>query len=246
LIGRIPSPFGIAADEHRTYTKMQVTNTWYDLNTGFMLSSNIVEALHYDIALLNEQNNKGDSFGDGRARLWGSAYNLRWMPSFLPLGLGASHASFKRKGADRAQATAVYGMLSVGRLTGAAVPLTVISEWAQAKNMNSGLSRYGFADSTTLSDEGIDQAWSYGQYTMVTYELTTQFDLQYKYDYMELDREFPGDAFERHGVGFRYYFGPNMFTQWRVEKASGGPETEEGKSNQGVLNAAWAYMQVSF
>lgn len=247
-IGRIIPPFGIMTDEHRTYVRMQTATMWNQhVRVGALASANPVDMIHYDLGIFNGQTANGTATGAaGQSAQWSYFGNLRIMPSRGGFFLGAS-ASFSEPDPGPNQlsksAQSVYGAISLTRLTGAWINATILAEYAQAKNWNASFSSLLVSDTTTYAPS-IASSSSEGYLTQVNWDLSPRFQLQYKYDVLMLDRDYPADAYQRHGFGFRYIFGPNMWLQARYENAFAGRPGEEAGTKTGGLNAFWSVLNV--
>ena len=252
IFGRFHAPFGLLNDEHRTYTKMQ---TLSDYNTrlegGAMISGQPHDHVHYDLAVVNGEAS-GAKLGSHQSELWGGVANLRMSSPYrwLPFTLGASykfHDRYNDTGntplneRKNPWAGVLYGTLSLERLTGGVLSADILVEYAQAQNLNKYISPQ-FA-SATFKDNNID-AESEGVYAQVNLFLTERFILQYKYDNVVFNKDFPSDAFTRSGFGFKHYFAANSFYQLRFEKADVGHPDEKANRLPASSDAAWLYLQV--
>lgn len=244
LVGRIIPAFGLMTDEHRTYVRMQTATTWnQDFETGLMLSGNPVEALHYDLALVNGQKNSGQSLSQGNATLWGGLLNVRIFNGALPFFLGASGAYHEHESGKKSPyAWSGYGALDLGRLTGQTLRIQVLAEYAKAKNWNDRFTALLVTDTTYASS--VSESSSEGLMTQVTWDVGTKWTLNYKYDRLMLDRDFPGDIYQRHGVGAKHYIGPMMWAMFRMEFADASPPSEAQPTKMGGLNGFWAVLGI--
>lgn len=249
LLGRFVSPFGIVTDEHRTYTKLQTQSTWNNLDIGALFSGNPSSFLHYDFSLVNGQKTNGTGFGDGNAAVWGSTLNLRLMTSESPVGFGLSGLHYEKvKDQDSASASAAYMMVSMDRLTWDVFKGSLLVEYVSAQGLNSNidLARM-FTDSAYL--DTVKNSESRGLYALLNWEFSEVLSFCYKYDQYTPNLSFVADSYVRHGLGFKYYFGPNLFTLVRFEKAEAGHPSEQNISTTppglGASDAAWAYLQLS-
>lgn len=247
LLGRFVPPFGILTDEHRTYTKMQTQNTWLDLDMGLLLSSNPTNYLHYDFALVNGQKKAGVSPAAGNAATWGGLINLRILNPVFPLGFGLSGLHYERvKEEDSPSAAVFYLSLNLQSLTHDLWRAVLLTEYviAQGFNSNPHLSSPKFFSSQAYADT-VKDSESRGIYTLLDWQYSDHLSYIYKFDHYTPDRAFPGDTFVRHGIGIKYYFGANFFTQIRLERALAGAPSEKNGEGMGAANAVWAYLQIS-
>lgn len=249
LVGRFVEPFGLLTDEHRTYTKIQSQTTWYDVEMGVLFSSNIWDELHYDLSFVNAQDTAGANLGTSNSTLWGTVLNLRWMFQDFPLALGVSGSYHNLIAGASSYAQASYLMLSLARLKPLNIPVDFIVEYVQARNLNSTISDDRFvSNSSYLSDPNVISADSVGWYGEVNWDLSDKFSLIYKFDLLALNKNYLDDAYTRHGAGFKYFFGPNLYTMFRYEWARAGHPIEAAATSakQGRLSAAWALMVLTF
>jgi hypothetical protein len=244
LAGRFRAPFGIVTDEHRTYTRVQTATEWYTFETGLLLSGDSPgEFWHYDLALVNGENSGGQSLDQGVAPLWGTVLNVRWMPGAVMVGAsGAYHEHSPAR--DSRSAASLYAILSVARWTDNRWPLTLEFEAAQAWGWGSNLG-HGFANDPAYVS-AVDRSVSRGGLAVVEWALSQRFVILYKLDYLIPDREFPADYYVRHGLGVRWWIGPNTIIQARTEVARAAPPSEAGSTQPAAQNATYALLQLAF
>ena len=178
------------------------------------------------------------------ADMWGSIANVRWSPSRLPLTIGSS-AAFYSAGtqATGSSAASAYMLLSLHRLTRNRVPITISSEYSQARNWNDSFTG-SFVSNTNYSST-LSNSTSHGLYALVDWEITQRFSMQYKFDQLILDSDFTSDSYQRHGVGMKYYFASNCWTLLRYEKALTTVPSESNGTKTGALDSAWALVSIS-
>lgn len=245
LVGRVIPAFGLMTDEHRTYVRLMTDTPWNTgFDTGVMFAANPTDGLHYDLALVNGRKNAGQALNAGMADLWGAIANLRLLPSRLPFMIGASGSWYGPSAqTNAATAMAFYAILSVHRLTRNLVPISLSIEFDQAKNWNDSFTASFVSDPEYAS--AVSASTSRGYYALLDYDLTRRLSFQYKYDQLALDRDFPADAFHRHGLGAKYYFGENMWMMIRYEKALTGHPSEQGGQKDGALDDVWGLISLS-
>ncbi len=243
-VGRFMAPFGILNDEHRTYTRIQAKNNWsQDLEMGALVSGDPLPGLHYDIGAVNGEKTAGQSINTGNAALWGIVGNLRWTPISMPFSLGGSITHHDRKDpADSPRAWVIYGLLSLNRLTNNWLRGSLVSEYSQAKYWNSGLKNFV---SSSAYETAVANTESSGLLAQLNLDVTQRLALIYKYDRLNLDKDYPKDAFVRHSVGAKYYLGPNLIGSVRAERSEPGRETERNGTGSGAQHGYWALLQVS-
>ena len=231
MFGRFIPAFGIMTDEHRTYARMQSMSEW-NMNgrMGLMLAANPLESLHYDLAILNGQANDGTTLQTNEAAQWSGVANLRWLWARMGGMVGVSGEFFEaaKPGGASSSARAVYTGWSLHRLTRERVKLTLLAEYDEAVNMNGT----GLAPRLVYNDDyrtSVANTASSGWYVQANYDISENWQINYKFDQATLDKNFPSDHFDRHGIGFKHFFGPNMWTMWRYEFASSSVPVEKGR-----------------
>jgi hypothetical protein len=244
MIGRFRAPFGIITDEHRTYTRLQSGTEWYAMEAGVMLSGEVPKAdLHYDLAWLSGENTGGEAITQNGAGLWGTVLNLRYMPG--PVMWGASYSYHRHDPrSDSRMAASIYAIVSLGRWTESRVPVTIELEAVRAWNWGGNLGR-GFVNDPGYG-ASLTKTQSQGYLTEITWQVSPHFSWLYKMGYLTPDRNYPADYYSRHGIGFRWWPGPNVEVQLRAEMAQATPPSEKGSLAWGAENATYALLQLSF
>ena len=87
---------------------------------------------------------------------------------------------------------------------------------------------------------------SQGYLFQADWDVTPKLILTYKFEEMLLDRKFHSDFYRRHGLGPKFYFGPNLALVLRMEMAKATHPTEQNNPKLGAQNAYWATVNVSF
>ncbi len=246
VFGRFHAPFGLLQDEHRTYTRLQTLSEYNKkLEAGFMLSGQPLESLHYDLALVNGEATSAN-LGTGNAEMWGGVGNLRFMSHsrWWPFMLGASYKFYERpSGLENPWAASAYGVFSLERLTGGTVQAEVLFEYAVAKNMNDQMQVGAGFPSQNVYRANVSDKESEGLYTQVNYYLTERFVLQAKYDRLELNKKYSGDAYQRTGLGLKHYLPANTILMLRIERAIVGQPDEKVSPHHRSDDAVWAVVQ---
>lgn len=250
LLGRFIPAFGLMTDEHRNYVRTLTGNNWNSgFDTGVSLSSNPIESLHYDLALMNGKKNSGQSLAQGNADRWGAVLNLRWMPTNWPLAVGASANWY---GADdkssAAQAQSIYGILSIQRWSDNKVPVTWSVEVARAEEWNSFFSGSFVSDPVYASVVAHTPAAAL--HSTLEYDLRPTITLQYMFDELRLNTKYPADAYQRHGAGARLRFADNAWLLVRWERALAGHQAEResksgGSGKTGITDGVWAVLSLA-
>ena len=263
-VGRLIPPFGLRSDEHRMYTRIVTRSTWNDFLLGFAIAGDLGPQLHYDLAFSNGEpvSARSGSAGNlraGQSGLHGAVANLRWNSPWtgLPVMLGLSGASFERfdstaqeKG-DSPWAFSAYALASLTRWTQGRLPMTLSVEFVGAQHMNQGnpdlQAMVATKPDSSYEDylNALAKSQAQALQTELAYTITPRFELIYRYDEMLLDKNFPADAFKRHGVGFNHWVAGNTILRARYEMASGGhPQSDPDGSS--LQDAFWTMLQVSY
>jgi hypothetical protein len=242
-VGRQRVPFGIVTDEHRTYTRILTATSYFDYETGLMLSGTPSERWHYDLALVSGEKSPGTAPVTGGAVRFGTVANVRYMPGPLTLGLSGQFHDHKKHKENR-EALSLYSVISLARWTGNQVPMTVSLEHVRAWNWDSQLMTQGFASSPEYVASlrtSVAHAWL----ASADYWFSPRFAVLYKYDRLTPDRDFPSDVYDRHGIGFKWYVAPNTIVMVRTEKARATHPSETPVRSTAAQDASFAVLQLS-
>lgn len=255
VIGRFIPAYGYMTDEHDVYVRMQTLSTWnMGIRMGAMLSGNLIESLHYDLSILNGQENTGQTLQRGEQNQFGGIINLRFLPQTkFPFLAGVSAAFYDSQPADpdtpqtpgdlSRSSQSVYAAVSLHEVTGGRVPVTIMGEHALAKNMNTPSWTGKFISNSATYD--VSGAASKGSFIQADIDVSPRWLVIYRYDRLTLDTNFSGDVYQRHSFGFKHFFGPNMWMQLRFDRASSSRPGEESGTGLGANDAAWALMSVN-
>lgn len=234
MAGRFNSPFGLLTDEHRTYTRMQTDMTLNNYEMGGAASGDPIPDFHYDFALVNDFQGGGGTFVNNNV-IWGSVANVRWMPARIPILLGVSQNYEHVLNMPPPFATSLYAGISLDRLTSGTVSGSLLFETVLAKNwnsdpMNPDLGPFFIPSTDSAYQTAVAGTRSQGYYAQAKYNLTAQWVLIYKFDYLVLDTSYPADYFARHGVGFETFLPGNVILDVRLEKAFVGVPSINGST----------------
>jgi hypothetical protein len=243
VVGRFHSPFGLMTDEHRTYTRVQTITEWYYRDTGLMVSGSPIADAHYDLAFVNGDRVSDGTLHTGNAQYWGYIANLRWMPNFVMWGLSGNYYD-RGQPQNSPQALSAYAVIAISRATFDRVPLSLRLEHVRARNYDSHLAQ-GFSSDVNYVNT-LTTSYSYGYLAQLEWALTEHFLLNYKFDLLVPDRDFPADHYGRHGIGFRWWVGPNINILARAEKAQATPPTEKNGIGLGKQNDVYGVLQITF
>lgn len=234
LLGRFFLPFGLLHDEHRTYTRMQVSAGLREYEVGTVLSFDPLPTLHLDAGYFDGFDSFGGKPGTlDKNQTYGLIGNLRFNPSELPFMLGSSYMYQDTKLAGQANPYAYsgYGVLGLDRLVGNWFQASIASEVVFARHYNDNLNAKYINQFLPPASTGpvfqayrkeIENKISRGILAEFRYEITPQFILLYKYDHLLFDKNKTGDAFTRQGFGFRYQFNANsnILVKYETENTS--------------------------
>lgn len=223
LIGKSYLPFGLLTDEHRTYTKLQtMTRFNRDFEMGVTASGYLSDDVHYDLSYFNGYQSTSLTSND---ETHGSNININWNPMELPFFIGASHIfhySQKRTNGPSPYASSLYLVFDFKELNESLPAVTILSEYVLAKHFNtsnnSNRSKFVNAASHPNYLLAIEDKESQGILALVKWDLTSNWQLSYKYDQLLLAKDFEGDRYNRHGLGLRYQFSSNSSLSSVVEK----------------------------
>lgn len=231
-------PFGLLTDEHRTYTRIQTNMTFNNYSVGLGASKVFWKSFQTDLALVNDFQS-GGGFTDGQIT-WGAVLNLRWNPESLPFFIGASGNYEYTSIQPKPYALSTYFALALDRLTNNKFVGSLTFERVDAQNwnnaavntgaLNPGLNPFFIPRSDFAYQSQVQYAASVGYYGLFKYYITPQIDLFYKFDYLNLQRGTPGDAYFRNGFGVEAFFLSNLIVMARYEKV-GGMRPEIASSN---------------
>lgn len=243
LVGQFHVPFGLVTDEHETYTKQQTASTWNNFEMGLLMSGNPSHYLHWDLSLANGERDGGGR-GTGRALLWGATLNLRYLPKFFPILMGASYSSHKRKNDEPSPtATALYTMIPLNILTGHLAQGTFSLEYAEATHWNDNIT------STFISDTSyrdlVKTETSSGLLAKIEYEMTPRFFWTYQYEALTFNKSFPDDAFTRQSYGVKYWAASNTSLIGRFTQSSAQAPSETDSTKRSNVDAIYLVLQTS-
>lgn len=242
LVGRFRVPFGIVTEEHRTYTRIQTGSQWFTFDTGLMLSGTPTVKLHYDFALVNGQNNSGQSLNNGQAKHWGTVLNIRYMPSFFWLGF--SGRLNKNPEDFNTYAWSLYSAISLERITMDRIPATLKIEYAQAKGFSESLAKGLVSDPNYA--QSLKTSLSEGILVQVDWNISNKWTITYKYDLLKPDIQYPSDIYDRHGFGFRWEISAYTDLLFRSEIGRASQPSEILKTGLLAQDANFLLMEASF
>lgn len=255
VVGRFIPAYGLMTDEHDTYVRMQTLSMWsLGIRMGAMFSGNPIEAIHYDISLVNGLENLGTTLERSKSSQFGAILNLRWLPaSAMGFLIGGSAAHYDAPADDptavppvhlkSSSSQSVYSVVSLHNLSNGYMPVSVLAEYARASNMNLASWTGKFISFPAAYDPA--GATSEGWLAQINYDVSAHWVLTYKYDRLMLDRDYPGDVYQRHGLGAKHFFGPNMWFLLRYDRSTSSRPNEEMGTGIGANDAYWALLSVS-
>lgn len=216
-LGRFYIPFGLLSDEHRTYVRMQTNTSYRDYETGVSVSKTHGDTFHSDLVLSNGFQSGGQQ---ANTPTQGVLLNARYLFLNVPAFLGASFSEHKSTTASPT-ASSLYAVLNIERLTNFFLNATFSAEVVSAKGWNEFMNRQtAFVGPTeTAYQTAIAKTQSLGYYAQAMLELSPKHTLLLKYDQLTLDTDFPGDAYQRTGLGWNYRINGNALISTRYEVA---------------------------
>ena len=231
VVGKFNAPFGLLTDEHRTYIRMQSRTSLNDFQSGAMISQDFKNAnAHVDLALVNGlQSGPAEAEGSfSNGSTWGAFFNIRYSPNRMPFFVGTSaQYSERRRGEEDPWAYSIYNVTSLNQLTGYRIAGSLLFEFSEADNWNDNsinpdISRR--VSSTLISTNALKTSTSRAWLGQLNLDLTRKWILTYKYESITLDKDFSGDAFERNGIGFKYFVNNNLILLSRAEFSKAGSD----------------------
>lgn len=241
IFGRFQIPFGLATEEHRTYTKLQTATTVKDYQTGFAYSADPTSRFHYDaVATTGLQPAAVSSAKEDSP--WAMIINFRGNPLNVQMMMGLSYMrTGSQKILNPLEALSLYGGIGFGEVTkgkaqGSLVGEVVIARGWNNSNANPNIGLFIPATETTWQT-ALTESQSLGLNLQLNYDLSQEVTLIVKGEQFIPDMGFKGDAFNRQAIGVRYFINSNIFIHGRIEnsystragitESSGLPTTEQ-------------------
>lgn len=228
LIGRFVPAFGLATDEHRTYTRLQSRSGIIDYEAGLGFSADPIHILHYDLAFTSGLQSGGASLSTNDSPY---AYfaNIRLNPMASTSFFGVSHSSHSTmKLIKPLTATSLYSSVSLTplilKMTNKLLPINLLFEFVQSAGWNNTdynpmMTSYFFPSSAATWYDSLKQSEALGTLFQINYDLTPKWILTYKAETFTPDTQFKGDYFEKHGFGVKHFVNSQMSFNVRVERA---------------------------
>ncbi|MCB0421345.1 MAG: hypothetical protein KDD61_10125 [Bdellovibrionales bacterium] len=243
LAGQFHAPFGLITDEHETYTKLQSSSTWNNFEMGLLMAGNPFHSLHWDLSVVNGERGGGGR-GTGRALLWGTTGNLRYMPAYLPFLLGASYSQHKRKADEPAPtAVTVYSMLPLGNLSHQLAQGTLSLEYAEAQYWNNDIATNFIQD--TGYKAAIVSEKSAAWFAKLEWEINRKWLVSYQYEGLAFNKEYPEDACLRHSYGIKYWAASNTYVMGRFADSKAQAPSESGSTKRYAVDSFYVVFQTS-
>ncbi len=218
-IGKFISPFGLLTDDHRTYTKMLTMSSMREFEAGAVFSGEVTDSLHYDVAITNGFQNKGNFSSNDST--YAVVSNVQYMPETWPIFLGSSYSRhMAKKDRPLPWAYSLYFVIDGHTLTKEWLDMDFSFEYTQARYLNSsGHNTYisRFVDSSKLPNyaSAIESSISNAIMAKALWSLTTNTELAYKYNMALPDNDFRDDQFSRHALWLRYRLNSNTYLTLR-------------------------------
>ncbi|MDE0118702.1 MAG: hypothetical protein OXM55_01680 [Bdellovibrionales bacterium] len=249
-IGRFSPPFGLMTDEHRTYVRQQTKTSWNEQEMGILLSGDWSYKFHYDIAIVNGEQTKGQGFGEGLIYEWGAIANIRYLANWGWMAgvSGSAHhcVPVREEGKKCAAAASLYQVLSLDSLTNSWLPGALLAEAVAGYNTNSHLQGTKFVSNLNYLTSVLEDKYSVGARVQWNYNFFPDWTFVVKYDYLTLDWEYRKDAYYRVGAGLNHFFNNQTSLQVRYEKAFATPADEVNAEKKGFAgqDIIWLLLQV--
>lgn len=242
VVGRFAAPFGLATDEHRTYTRLQTKTTVKDFEAGMAVSGDAGSVFHYDLALTSGI--QGDSTGGQAMATNDDPYaviaNARWNPFHTSQFFGLS--SMMHRTAQKTEPLTAHALTfgwAMGGLTGGRFEGTLLAELTRSRGWNDttfnkgGIPYFIPASDTTWTD-GVKDSQAQGSLVQLNWNVSRRWVLTYKQEQFTPDITYPGDTFNRYGIGAKVFLRGNMDLTARFEKSTA---TRPGLNESGASTA---------
>lgn len=248
LIGRFYVPFGLATDEHRTYTRLQTRTTVKDFETGLAVSGDLTSSFHYDFSVTSGLDN--DASGNAIAATdspYGLAGNLRWKPFLQPHFFGLSYLVHGTTLVPSPiEATSINFVTATNQMTNNKFKGSVLFEFVSSKGFNNNLLNSNisyFIPATDPWKDSVASSRAQGLNFGLNWSLTTRLIFQFKLEQFTPDVDYSGDKFTRTGCGLKYFFNSNMNLLARFEKSTA---SRPGLTEAGTVSAVKDYFYAIF
>lgn len=221
MVGRFYTPFGLATDEHRTYTRRMSKTSMNDFEAGALFSGDPWTRLHYDLALTNGVGQDGAKLATND-NPWGLIANLRMNPFAEPMFVGLSYAVHNMDTHYALQMASLYFVFSTDKWTGGALKGSFSGEVVSTQGWNN--SAYNSYVNTDFIN---DKAWqaalvdsrAIGFNLLWQIQLSEKWQLQIKQEQFQPDSSYAGDIFNRTGVGIKHFLRSNLDYTFRLENS---------------------------
>jgi hypothetical protein len=250
--GKFLAPFGLLTDEHRAYARIQSRTTYNDFQTGLMWSwDSKNDMVHTDVALTQGvQASPAEAEGSlSNGKTYAAFANVRHVVPMVPMTVGASYQTNQRsEGLNDPWAWSVYQVLSLNKLTRYWFNGAVLLEYQRAKYWNDSTINPDVnqrISSTVIGSGLVARSESEGWFGQLNWDLSPKWTVMYRYDHLVFDKDFSGDAFRRHGVGFRWFMAGNLNLMTRYEFAKAGSGAVQ-VTEPGAQNALWSVLHMWF
>ncbi len=248
MIGRFAVPFGLATDEHRTYTRLQTRTTVKDFESGMAVSGDLGSNFHYDFSATSGLDN--DASGNAIAATdspYGLTGNIRWNPLKQPMFFGLSHMIHGTTIVPSPiEATSVFLVAATNHLTNNHFKGSLLLELVSSKGFNNSLLNSNVAYFFPAGDPwgaSVAASQAQGLNFGINWSVSSRLVAQFKYEQFTPDVNYSADTFTRNGYGFKYFFNSNMDLILRYEKSL---STRPGLTELGTVSAVRDYVNAIF
>ncbi len=231
MVGRFLPAFGLATDEHRTFTRVQSRSTVTDYEAGIDFSGDPTYQLHYDLALTSGFQSGGSVTPAVDDSPYGIFANMRWNPFKTSFFIGTSYMYHgTEKVTTPIEATSLYSVYALDRVINQIFKIpfsgSIMVEAVYSQGMNNVTdfpNRYitsdFFPDTVTTWRDALKESRSLGTMVQLNYNFNSKWTFLYKQESFTPDLDWKGDQFERHGFGAKYFLNSNMNINFRIERS---------------------------
>lgn len=246
-LGRFLLPFGLMTDEHRTYTKLQTKTSNFDYEMGVGLTGDPHFKFHWDFALTGGSPAQGGSSPILNDSPYGALLNFRYHPLKHPGFFGLSYYTLNSDSYKKPmEAYSIYNVVSLESLLNRPIQWQLELTYADGfsnPQVNTYMNRFFIPSTDTAWNDTLKDAKSYGVYSLLSYELNSRWQLQYKYDQFIPDNRYLADSFSRNSAGIKHFLNSNMDVNFRLEQSnSTRPGLTEEASLPTVVNSAFVLL----
>lgn len=240
VLGRFLPAFGLATDEHRTYTRMASRTGIMDYEAGVGIAGDPDVRFHYDVAFTSGLQSGGSSLATDDSP-WGFYANFRWNPFREPFFMGASYTTAGTQAVKYPlEAASIFAVYATDKVSNNKVRGSILAELVSAHgwnntNLNGIMNLYFFPSTDTAWSDALKDSRSLIGSLQLNYELTPRWVLVYKQEQFIPDVNWSADGFYKYAYGFKHYLNSNADIDFRYENAF---STRPGVTEAGLVRGA--------